>query len=527
MQFDTLEQKVWSTFKYSLPRLLTQLDRNQYSPGFGSFDRSFWHYKIRDFSSIILQQSSLFLFHLKNYSNPDNPFNNSNQLDHWIEGGLDFWVSSQLSSGSFNEYYPNESGYPPCAFSLYSFGLLIKERPEYLDKTRNTLRRAIEFLLNSFEEQALNQQAAGIAGLALANDLLQDEELKKRSEQVYARFFASQDEEGWFNEYDGQDIGYLSVTIDCLVDYYELTGEQRAFEAIKKSILFISYFVMKNDTTPVMVNSRNTNYIVPYGMVKMAHEIPEGGEVIRRLYSKIDSLEHFIHSIDDRYLSHYVHRSIIRSLPYLKDLPTDIKLPVDGEETTFFPNAGVLFHFSKKHSFVSAISKGGVSYLYDEHALLDQNFGYQLTLNQAKYSYATTHWQSPRYEYRQTSENEFVLEGMLTSQKLFVPTPLKHMVLRVLSTLFGRGIIPLLKKYLIFSSEDVDANFKRQIKIEEGKIVFDDHLTSKTHKTCFEASPYSLRHVASADSFTFEELKQDTVLKEISLPLKRKLEFRL
>ena len=36
-------------------RILTQMDRDPQSPTFGCFDRNYWHYKIRDYPSSILQ----------------------------------------------------------------------------------------------------------------------------------------------------------------------------------------------------------------------------------------------------------------------------------------------------------------------------------------------------------------------------------------------------------------------------------------------------------------------------------------
>ena len=44
-----------------IPRLLTQFERDPDSSIHGSFDRDFWHYKMRDFSSAILQQGMVSL----------------------------------------------------------------------------------------------------------------------------------------------------------------------------------------------------------------------------------------------------------------------------------------------------------------------------------------------------------------------------------------------------------------------------------------------------------------------------------
>ena len=44
-----------------IPRILTNLDRDRDSPTFGCFDRNFWHYKVHDYSSGLLQQCMLTL----------------------------------------------------------------------------------------------------------------------------------------------------------------------------------------------------------------------------------------------------------------------------------------------------------------------------------------------------------------------------------------------------------------------------------------------------------------------------------
>ncbi len=57
----------------NLPRVLTQIDRDPDSPTYGCCDRNYWHYKIRDFSSAILQQSGLVLAKLYRLDFPGDP----------------------------------------------------------------------------------------------------------------------------------------------------------------------------------------------------------------------------------------------------------------------------------------------------------------------------------------------------------------------------------------------------------------------------------------------------------------------
>ena len=69
--------KIYNSFikfsKKNFRRNLSWLDRDEDSPTFGSFDRNFWHYKITDFNSDILQQG---IYTLIGLYKKDFPFNN-------------------------------------------------------------------------------------------------------------------------------------------------------------------------------------------------------------------------------------------------------------------------------------------------------------------------------------------------------------------------------------------------------------------------------------------------------------------
>ena len=104
----------------SVPRVLTQVDRDKHSINYGDCDRNHWHLKIRDFSSAILQQTGLSIALLYQIDFPGNIFYGKTAVKEWAEATVYYWQSIQLKDGSFNEYYPNEHGFPPTAFSLYT-----------------------------------------------------------------------------------------------------------------------------------------------------------------------------------------------------------------------------------------------------------------------------------------------------------------------------------------------------------------------------------------------------------------------
>ncbi len=56
----------------TVPKVLSQVDRDRHSKTFGDCDRNHWHLKIRDFSSAILQQTGLTIALLYTVNFPGN-----------------------------------------------------------------------------------------------------------------------------------------------------------------------------------------------------------------------------------------------------------------------------------------------------------------------------------------------------------------------------------------------------------------------------------------------------------------------
>ena len=139
------------------PRILTQVCRDPGSPAFGSFDRNWWHYKIRDYSSIILQQGG-YLIYL--YSLLNNYTSYNDKLVELAKASVFFWAKRANRYGAFEEYYPWEKGYPPAAFSALAMAKLI-EKLNISDKDiEKALKVATKQLIGRFEPESANQQMA-------------------------------------------------------------------------------------------------------------------------------------------------------------------------------------------------------------------------------------------------------------------------------------------------------------------------------------------------------------------------------
>ena len=185
---------------------------------------------------------------------------NNEIINQWVEACLNFWTKSQRSNGSFDEYYPYESGFPPTAFSLYSTALVCKNRK--FDKSIWVLmEKAAEFILLKPELQAINQEIVGLTACSIVKSLggnIDDSRLSKR----WDVYFCLKILKGWFNEYDGADTGYLSVSCDALFDYFEIENDERALKAITQATDYIFHMLAVDDSIPAMIgNSRNTDYV--------------------------------------------------------------------------------------------------------------------------------------------------------------------------------------------------------------------------------------------------------------------------
>ncbi|MCX6234657.1 MAG: hypothetical protein NT175_08040 [Bacteroidetes bacterium] len=509
---------------YLLTRLqgiLTQLDRDEDSCTFGCFDRNFWHYKIRDFSSMILQQGMLIPHTLYHLDFPGNPLYLHPYALKWVDGALIFWASQQLRSGAFNEYYPYESGYPPTAFSLYAVGLVARERQYNIEneQVKKAIQKAANWLMSHREVQAFNQEAAGLAGLFLCRGIpgIQIDLAKLRNR--LDEFLNGQSPEGWFPEYGGTDAGYLSVTIDCLWDIYEITGDKKISLALEKAADYISKLISVSGHTPVMINARNTDYIVPYGLIRMAEKSPLTAKIVRTLFSQTSDPGHFLHRTDDRYTCHYVYQSCYRSLPYLEKMTEQsIQLPADKLFNQYLEQAGIwIRHYAGVKSMYVYAKKGGIVNVFDRKGIREVNFGWRARLGKGKVG--VTHWLDAGYQVERSAEDKIIIRGRLSKHGWMKSSPLRHVILRVVSYLFGHRLMTWLRKAMIFSSPSIDVEFVRTVELKNDQVVIEDTFTGGGLKglELYRAPHYSLRHVASAGNFVPEEM---IVLSEDRIRLK-------
>ncbi len=511
---DTLKSAVdgLSTFaETAVPRILSQICRDSTSPCHGAGDRNWWHYKIRDFPSIILQQSGRCIYEagkLETFEPHHEAF------DNLAVASCHFWNLRACRHGSFEEYYPWENGYPPLAFSTLAVARLVCDGVVKVDEVESGLRIAAKQLLTRFEAEAVNQQIAGLAALGWIKQIMPNLVPGEAFDELTDRILSLQHEEGWFPEYGGPDIGYLSVVVDCLWELFDATGDDRFTNTIARAVRFISEFAALPSHGAGMHNSRNTDYIVPYGIVRAIRDLPEPGDrllaagTFSALYRDCASPHHFLHAIDDRYLCHYIGHSVIRAVGLLASEELMLDKNMFSElvpSSRTFSGAGYVIRSESIESFSALIStnKGGIISAWHK-GMRFSNFGWQIV---GKNRLWCSHWWSDGWQ-AEIGKKGIAVTGYMVPHRELVSSPIRHIILRCISFILGRRVIGILKKNMIFKKvKNEGPKLHRNIIFEAKAITVSDKITGIEEGMNLQRAPRaSKRHVASADSFHAEDV---------------------
>lgn len=488
-------------------RVLTQMDRDPDSPTFGCFDRNFWHYKMRDFPSAVLQQG-LFLLEALRQERVETVRVAPAVIEPWCLSAVASLARHVSRPGGLDEYYPLEHSYPAAAFGLYTVSRVLYDwrvsAPHLFESVQvhwSALRRLAVHVARRKELQAVNQQAAGLAGLAFANAVgLLD---SRAAVEAHAdRVLRAQRPEGWFDEYGGPDTGYLTVTLDALSDYAELWGDPRAHEAIDRSVGFLATLVGADGRLPSTLNSRNTDYVVPYGLVRAARRNPIAAWLVETLFASLDQPGHFLWATDDRYQTHYVFASVVRSLPHL-ELMQPPQAP-SVERSSWLKGCGLWIQWApdRQWTLYAAGQKGGLVRLHRVGASAAVDAGWRITRGSKIW---VTNWWSAHWTVDQ-NDQRIRIRGRCQRAAYQVASPAKHLALRLAAWLCRDALIPILKRLLIFRPRSADGPwFERTVEFRTQGIRITDRIDALPGATAVPAPRQNVRHVASADSFSAEE----------------------
>lgn len=463
-----------------IPRLLGLLDKNFQSPTFGCFDRNFWHYNITDFACARFQEAVLTLALLYNLNDPENIYFQDNKILSFIKGGIDFWCKIQKNDGSFEEWYPNEHSFVATAFSTYAISetlIILKEKLD-TDKVIKHLKKAGEFLLSHEDFSASNQVAGSIISLYNIYLLTSDERFKKGALMKLKKLEEIQKEEGWFPEYQGPDIGYLSLAIDYLSKYHEKTMNEKVQHMITKAINFLVYFSHPDLSFGGEYASRNTKYIIPSGIEYSAKWNDSARRILyslRKALQEEKGIGPF--NLDDRYLA-YIGYTYLQA--HQNFYNGELKSPIYEEKfSQYFPESGIFIESNENFYIVGNLKKQGVFRIDFKKTNFSLKDSGPIVYTKGKIYSPFLNPGSKIY-----SQDCYITEGYLLKIPFNKMTPLKNILLRLFQITFGRNkkisflIKNILRGMLISYKKGGPIFLKRKIKVMEDKFVIEEEINS-------------------------------------------------
>lgn len=309
---------------FNLPRILSQINTNIGSSTFGCCERYHWHNNVTAVANARFQEAVLTLALL--YKQGPDEYKDNPLLLSLVNAIISFWIKIQEPDGSFNEWYVHEGSYVATAFSSYAISetvlLLGKEQIENVDMVLAALAKASFWLGQHSQKSVCNQQSGALVAIHNTCMLTADDELKGIAQDYEKLISSCQTAEGWFLEYGGPDIGYLSLTIDYLAKYYDKTKSDLIAKVIDKALGFITNFIHQDGTVGGPYTSRETEFFIPHGVELLAASNENAAfiaGVIRRNLAGGKSITPS--SLDDRYWMYNSYTFLQAALDGQEDLP--------------------------------------------------------------------------------------------------------------------------------------------------------------------------------------------------------------
>ncbi len=494
----------------NIPRILSQINPNLSSQTFGCCERYYWHNNVTAIANARFQEAVLTLALV--YQHGPTEYKDNPYLLRLINGTIGFWLKIQESDGSFNEWYEHEGSYVATAFSTYAVSeavlLLGKEKIENVEAVLSALVKASFWLGCRSQKSVYNQQSGALIAIYNTYLLTKNDELKKIVQNHEQLISSCQTSEGWFLEYGGPDIGYLSLTVDYLAKYYQKSGSALIEQVLTKALEFLAQFIHSDGTSGGAYASRETEFLIAHGVELLAAKNKNAAfiaAVIRRNLAEDRGVTPF--SLDDRYLIYNGYTFLQAGLDGCEELPaTQLNRP----SFLHYPLAGIVIWRRDTLELIANLKKLGTFVaIVDGKKINDSG-----VLVEAKQNLYSGYLQSDVH-ILQIDEGGFSVEGKLCFLKENKMTPGKQILLYIVQFFLGRFeklrayIKETLRKKLITQHKTSDIVLKRTICFKENAVSICDELKGlKTFKRMIVGARLSFIYVPSSRLFQRENLSE-------------------
>ncbi|MGD1850340.1 MAG: hypothetical protein ACFCBU_06945 [Cyanophyceae cyanobacterium] len=475
-----------------IPKILTLGDRNPHSPTYGCFDRNYWQYKIIDFPSGMSQEFVWALALAFSLDCPDNPYFQEPKLKIWATAGIRYAMNSAHRDGSCDDYFPFERAGGAAAFSLLAFietyELLGLNEPDLL----KFMGLRAEWLAHHEESGRLtNHQALIVLALERLGQLTGDRRWDGAKAKRLETVLSWQNSEGWFQEYEGCDPGYHTLTVSCLARIYQMgldreNGDPRVKEALVKAVDLAALFVHPDGSFGGEYTSRNTYNFFPHGFELVGRWYPPALNINDQIAAGLLGDRGACYA-DDHIVGHHVWNYLLTWQDFAGERPP---IPERLPERKWLPNARILIDRRWSNlggdktelvTLILSLNKGVVYKIFRGDRLVASDTQFSLLVEDKKTKKtknAVGHFVDD-YDIAVDSDR-IGIQGKLVWEKQTQMTTPKLIILRVVMSIFGRFfpnlIRSLLQKILIVGKQESPFRFARQLKWDAEQWCISDDL---------------------------------------------------
>ena len=516
---DHIKNKIKSRVEQNCAHLFTLVDSSPFSNTYGCFDRTFWQYKIKDFPTGMSQESIYPLaLAIKN-----NIFQNLSDFSHneilnIIKYGAKFSLLNQNFNGSVDDYFPFEQAAGATAFS--SFAIIRCIEDGYINLTKveiNLLKKRINWLSKNKESGNLSNHEALISLVLLkASKIFNSNKFYESSLYRINRLLSWRNNEGWFEEYGGLDIGYETLTFYCLNQIKDLIPElkNKLESIVSKQFSMIIKFIEPDGCLGGEIYSRGTWNCFTNGLMTYVIENENKQKYLEQLLNILKSrfIENPINIADDYIIQHHLW-SDIETYELLQKFDLKINSKKNSKVEfpknifkieRYFPESGHIWVNHGNYCTHVSLNLGGVLRIYKDNKFIFQDT--QNVLKIAK-NHFSANWLNKDITFQWIEKNKLIIEGTMTKKKNNLLDTKKLIFLRIFMFYIGRFcpnlVRKLMQRILIYARPNRSRTFKRIIEFKlNGLEISDLYQIHKQENPIIIASSFSCsRHVIMSKIF--------------------------
>ncbi len=360
----------------TLPRVLALFDVDPLSPTRGIGDRFHWAWKLIDFGNATFQGAAHGLARLV-HAGLLPEWVHEQKIIEIIDAIFDGTKKLTYPDGSLEEAFPHERSF--CVTALVAYDLLScidllcekideQKRAEYIEIVRPLIR----FLKKSDETHGVisNHLATAAAALIKWRQISQENDVN-RGLEILERVFSHQSSEGWYQEYEGADPGYMSLAICYLADIYQMNPTDKLRDSLNKAVGFLTYCAHPDGSFGGHYGSRNTRFYYPAGIAMLAASFDKADMLHAFMRKSImDMTCVTLLSMDEPNLipmfNAYVRAAQVDSLEKSDLLRKDNNLPFNSMVPLekYFSDAGLLVVNRPHYYALFSLFKGGIGSVF-------------------------------------------------------------------------------------------------------------------------------------------------------------------